>query len=102
MKTFLKDLIVSVIADKRTQDAIENLLGAVITKNLLPMLPIAVSAATKAAVDQLVERVPQIEGVVDAVKVADDARVALNEIIPDIDFGIPALDAVLDMWRPKP
>jgi len=28
-------------------------------------------------------------------------RQRLHEAIPDVDFGIPELDNVLDFWRPK-
>jgi hypothetical protein len=101
VKKFLTDLIVNVFTSEQVQTAIKNLLGQLITERILPLVPVAVGAAVKAAVDELVERVPGIEGVVDVVKATDAARNTLNDLIPDVDFGIPALDQLLDFWRPK-
>ncbi len=101
MQQFLTKIIISVLMDARVQAKIRELLGQLITERLLPLIPIATAAAAKAAVDQIVEKVPALEGVVDVVKVGDDARQALSDLIPDVDFGVPALDQVLDFWRPK-
>jgi hypothetical protein len=101
MQKFLSNLIISVLTSEQVQAAIKNLLGQLITERILPLVPVAVGAAVKAAVDELIERVPGIEGVVDVVKATDAARDTLNDLIPDIDFGIPALDQLLDFWRPK-
>lgn len=101
MKKFLADLIVSVFADPKVQEAIKTLLGQLITERILPLVPVAVGAAVKAGMDELIERVPGIDGVVDVVKATDAARDTLNSLIPDVDFGIPALDDLLDFWRPR-
>ena len=101
MQKFLSSLIISVLTNEQVQAAIKNLLGQLITERILPLVPVAVGAAVKAAVDELIERVPGIEGVVDVVKATDAARDTLNDLIPDIDFGIPALDELLDFWRPR-
>lgn len=101
MQKFLADLIIRVFTSDQVQQAIQDILGKLITERILPLVPIVTATAAKAAVDQIVEKIPALEGVVDVVKVGDDARHALNDLIPDIDFGIPPLDAVLDFWRPK-
>lgn len=101
MQSFLLKLLVNVLSDPKVQAAIKNLLGQLITERILPLVPVAVGAAVKAAVDELVERVPGIEGVVDVVKATDAARDTLNALLPDIDIGIPAIDNLLDFWRPK-
>lgn len=101
MQKFLAGLIITVFTSDAVQAAIKNLLGQLITERILPLVPVAVGAAVKAAVDEVVEKVPGLEGVVDVVKATDAARDNLNHLIPDIDFGIPALDNLLDFWRPK-
>jgi hypothetical protein len=101
MEKFFTKVIVNVFTDEQVQAAIQKLLGTLITEQILPLVPVAVSAAVKAAVDEVILKVPGVEGVVDAVHVADEARHALNNLIPDIDFGIPALDNLLDFWRPR-
>lgn len=101
MQKFLTGLIISVLTNEDVQKAIKNLLGQLITERILPLIPVAVGAAVKAGMDELIERVPGIEGVIDVVQATDAARNSLNTIIPDIDFGIPALDDLLDFWRPK-
>lgn len=98
---FVSDIFINVVSDEKVQQAAKNILGQLITEQILPLVPVAVSAAVKAAVDEVIAKVPGISGVVDAVHVADEARNALNNLIPDIDFGIPALDNLLDFWRPK-
>lgn len=102
MLKFLSGLIISVLTSDKVQAAIKDLLGQLITERILPLVPVAVGAAVKAAVDEIVEKVPALEGVVDVVKATDAARDTLNNLIPDIDLGIPALDNLLDFWRPKP
>lgn len=101
IRNFIKELILDVISDERTKTTVIEILGKLITTQILPLLPVAVAAASKAAVDEIVEKIPALEGVVDLVKVADRSRDALNDLIPDIDFGIPALDNLLDWWRPN-
>jgi hypothetical protein len=101
MQAFLLKLIVSVLTNDKVQETIKNLLGQLITERILPLVPVAVGAAVKAGMDELIERVPGIEGVVDVVKATDAARDTLNNLIPDIDVGIPAIDDLLDFWRPK-
>ena len=102
MQKFLTGLIIQILTNEKVQQAIRDLLGKLITERILPLVPVATAAAAKAAVDQIVEKIPALEGMVDVVKVGDDARAALNDLIPDVDIGIPAIDDLLDFWRPKP
>lgn len=100
MQKFLLSLIISVLTNDQVQKQIKDLLGQLITERILPLVPVAVGAAVKAAVDEVIEKVPALEGVVDIAKATDAARNTLNDLIPDVDFGIPALDNLLDWWRP--
>jgi hypothetical protein len=102
MQSFIVGILTKVLSDPKVQQFIKDLLGQLITERILPLVPVAVGAAVKAAVDELITKVPGIEGVVDLVQTTDAARNTLNDLIPDIDFGIPALDNLLDFWRPKP
>jgi hypothetical protein len=101
MQDFFAGILIKVISDPKVQESVKNLLGQLITEQILPLVPVAVGAAVKAAIDEVIEKVPGIEGVVDVVKATDAARDTLNNLIPDVDFGIPALDDLLDFWRPK-
>jgi hypothetical protein len=101
MQTFVVAILVKVLSDPKVQQYIKDLLGQLITERILPLIPVAVGAAVKAGMDELIERVPGVEGVVDVVQATDAARDSLNNLIPDIDFGIPQLDQLLDFWRPK-
>ena len=101
MQTFLANILIKVLTSDVVQAKIKELLGALIVERILPLIPVVTAAAAKAVTDQIVAKIPGADGVVDVGKVADDARATLNELIPDIDVGVPALDALLDFWRPK-
>lgn len=101
VKKFLTDIVIAVFVSEQVQVAIKNLLGQLITERVLPLVPVAVGAAVKAAMDELIARVPGVDGAIDVVAATDAARHSLNEIISDVDFDIPSLDALLDFWRPR-
>jgi hypothetical protein len=101
MQSFFAAVLIKVLSDSKVQQYIKDLLGQLITERILPLVPVAVGAAVKAAVDELITKVPGIEGVVDVVQATDAARDTLNNLIPDIDLGIPALDNLMDFWRPR-
>lgn len=98
MQKWLLNLIVSILADPKVEQMIKNLLGALITERILPLIPVAAASAAKA----LVDAIPSINAIVDIGHVTDTVRNDLNAIIPDFDLGIPALDNLIDFWRPKP
>jgi len=101
MQAFVAGVLIKLLSDPQVQQYIKDLLGQLITERILPLVPVAVGAAVKAAIDEVIQKVPGLEGVVDVVQATDAARDTLNTLIPDIDFGIPALDELLDFWRPR-
>lgn len=106
LQDFASAVLIKVVNDPTVQAAVKKLLGSIIAEQILPLVPVAVGAATKAAMDEVLAKFPGmgdvIEGVVDIAHTTDAARTELNNLLPDIDFGIPALDSLLDFWRPKP
>jgi hypothetical protein len=105
LQDFAADVLIKVISDESVQAAGKKLLGSIIAEQILPLVPVAVGAATKAAIDEVSKKFPGaedlIKGAVDIVHTTDAARNELNNLIPDVDFGIPALDNLMDFWRPK-
>lgn len=112
IKGWLQDLIGNLVADPRVQQAVKNVLGALITERILPLVPVAAASAAKAAVDELVQKFPQLaeviktaggieHDVVSVVNVANTVRNDLNALIPDFNTGIPQLNDLMDFWRPK-
>lgn len=96
MQGFLLKLLISLLTNPKVQQTIKNLLGELITERIVPLVPLAVASATKAITAAL----PNIPTA--AIEhVADEIRNDLNHAIPDFDLGIPALDNLLDFWRPK-
>ena len=96
MQAFFVAIIIKVLTDEKVQQTIKNLLGALITERILPLVPLAVASATKA----ITEAIPNI-ATAQIDHVADTIRTDLNNAVPDFDLGIPALDNLLDFWRPK-
>ena len=97
MNTILVNLLLAALKNERVQQAVGDFISGIVTQKLLPLLPLAAAAAAKAVADQI----PQLANVANVAQVADEVRDRLNEVIPDVDFGIPALDELLDFWRPK-
>lgn len=96
MQAFIVGILIKVLSDPKVQQTIKNLLGELITERIVPLVPLAVASATKA----ITEALPSIPTAAIA-HVADSIRGDLNKAIPDFDLGIPALDNLLDFWRPK-
>ena len=105
LQGFAAGVLIKVVSDPTVQAAVEKLLGNIIAKQIVPLIPIAVGAATKAGMDELIKKFPGVEGLVEGAisleQTTEAARNELNNLIPDVDFGIPALDNLLDLWRPK-
>lgn len=97
MNTIIINLFLAALKSDKVQQAVGEFISGIVTQKLLPLLPLAAAAAAKAVADQI----PQLADVADVAQVADEVRDRLNEAIPDIDFGIPALDGLLDFWRPR-
>lgn len=96
MNTIIVNLFLAALKNPRVQEAVGDFIGKIVTQKLLPLLPLAAAAAAKAVADQI----PQLADIADVAQVADDVRDRLNQAIPDVDFGIPALDGLMDFWRP--
>lgn len=109
LQGFAAGVFIKVITDENVQAAAKKLLGSIIAEQILPLVPVAVGAATKTAIDLLIKELDKkfpglaaaAEGVINIEHTTEAARQELNNLIPDIDFGIPALDNLLDFWRPK-
>ena len=97
MNTIIVNLLLAALKNEKVQQAVGDFISGIVTQKLLPLLPLAAAAAAKAVADQI----PQLANVANVAEVADEVRDRLNEAIPDVDFGIPALDELLDFWRPK-
>jgi triosephosphate isomerase len=97
LQNFVAGIVIKVVTSDQVQAAVKDILGQLITERILPLVPVAVGAAVKAAVDEMVVKIPGIEGVVDAVKATESARNILNELIPDI----PILGNLADFWGPR-
>lgn len=104
-KDFFTDVLINVIKDEDVQAAVKKLLGGIIAEQILPLVPVAVGAAVKAGMDEALKKFPglgdAIQDVVNIEHTTEAARQELNNLIPDVDFGIPALDNLMDFWRPK-
>lgn len=96
VNTILVNLLLAALKNDKVQEAVGDFIGKIVTQKLLPLLPLAAAAAAKAVADQM----PELAGVADVVQLADEVRDRLNDAIPDVDFGIPALDSLMDFWRP--
>lgn len=96
MQKFFIGVIIGVITDPKVQQTIKDLLGTLITERIVPLIPLAVASATKA----ITEAIPNVAtAAID--HVSETIREDLNKAIPDFDLGIPAIDDLLDFWRPK-
>lgn len=96
MNTILVNLLLAAIRSDKVQQAVGDFTAKIVTEKLLPLLPIAAAAAAKAVTDAI-----WVSGAVDVADIAKNVRTELNEALPDVDFGIPALDNLMDFWRPK-
>lgn len=113
MWTKARELIVGVvkdvISDDDVQKHIEALLARLLKNHVAPLIPVAVQTAVPIAVAATIKQIKEqfpgseelIDSAVDTVAVVNQTRAELDRVIPDIDFGIPALDSFLDIWRPK-
>jgi hypothetical protein len=94
VEKFIAGIFIKVISDPTVQAEAKKLLGQLITEQILPLVPIAVAAATKAAVDEVIAKVPGITGVVDVVRTTEAAVASLENLIP----GLPVLTDLLQSW----
>lgn len=94
MQGFIVAVIIKVLSDAKVQQIIRDMLGQLITERIVPLIPLAVAAATKAVTQALPDvAAASVEHVTEAV------REELNNVLPD--FVIPDLNQLIDFWRPK-
>ena len=97
----LTDAAKAVLKDPEVQEflirAAKELLDSTITEKVLPLIPVAIGSAVKA----FTESIPGIESIGTAVEASEQVRHDLNAVIPDFDLGIPLIDNLMDIWRPK-
>jgi hypothetical protein len=102
---FVSDILTTslkaVLKDPEVQDflirAARELLDSTITEKVLPLIPVAIGSAVKA----FTESMPGVESIQSAFEASEQVRQDLNRAIPDIDLGIPLIDNLMDIWRPK-
>jgi hypothetical protein len=94
---FLIGLLIKAAQNQKVQDAISDFVGKLITEKILPLLPLMAAAAA----DAIVDMIPGAEHVENLDNIVDKIREDLHNKVPDVDFGIPALDNALDWWRPR-
>lgn len=95
LQKFVIGILVGVLEEDTVQALIKNLLGSLITEQIIPLVPVAVAAAVDAAIKQI----PGVENLKDVGAVANEARNVLDKLIPDID--LPLIGNLTDFWRPR-
>lgn len=98
MQAFIVSILIKVLSDPKVQATLKNLLSDLITAKIAPLIPLAAASAAHAFAGLLPNVTHTVE---DVVSVANSVRDDLNRLIPDIDIGIPAIDNIMDAWRPK-
>jgi hypothetical protein len=95
MQSFIVGILVKVLTNPDVLAQIEKLIGNIVAKQILPLIPVAVGAAVKAAVDDIIRSTPSLSGVVDIVKTTENAVNSLENLIP----GLPVLSDLLRSWQ---
>lgn len=105
IKGWILDVVAAVVSDERIQAVVRKVVREIIRDDVMPLVPVAAGSAATAAMNSALKKFPglgeTIGTVVEVGHVIEETRTNLNNLIPDIDFGIPALDAALDSWRPR-
>jgi hypothetical protein len=105
LNKWLIDVVAGIVEDPRIQAVAKKLIRETIKEDVMPLVPVVAGAAATAAMNAAIKKFPGIEDTVETVvevgHVIDETRNGLNALIPDVDFGIDALDRVLDSWRPR-
>lgn len=100
MEKFVTGVIVGVLSDPKVQALIEKLVGNIVAKQILPVIPVAIGAAVKAGVDDVIDRIPGVSGVVDAVKTSEAAASSIVDMIPGLN-SLPIIGDLLKSWKPN-
>lgn len=97
MQGFLVSILIKVLSDPKVLAQIEKLIGNIIAKQILPVIPVAIGAAVKAGVDDIIEHIPGITGVVDVVKTTESAAASIVDLIPGLG-SLPIIGDFLRSW----
>lgn len=94
MQKFVLGILVQLIENEKVQDfllKVVDRLAEVLFPKLAAIIPTAVGSAVKAAVDEIVEKTPALQGVVDVVKTTD----AAIDSVADIFNNVPIIGNIL-------
>jgi hypothetical protein len=94
MQNFIVGILIKVLTDPKVLAQIEQLLGSIIAKQILPIIPVAIGGAVKAGVDDIIEHIPGINGAVDVVKTTEGAVNSIEQIVG----SIPVIGDLLKNW----
>ena len=97
MQSFIIGILIKVLTNPDVLAQIEKLIGNIIAKQILPVIPVAIGAAVKAGVDDVIEHIPGINGVVDAVKTSEAAAASIIDLIPGLG-SLPIIGDFLKSW----
>ena len=97
MQGFIISILIKVLTNPDVQAQIEKLIGNIIAKQILPVLPVAIGAAVKAGVDDVIEHIPGVSGVVDVVKTTESAAASIVDMIPGLG-SLPIIGDFLKSW----
>lgn len=81
MQTFFVKVMIAVLIDPAVIAALEKLFGGLIAKYVLPTIPVAVGAAVKSGVDEIIKDIPGVSGVSGVVDVVTTTEAAAGGIV---------------------
>jgi hypothetical protein len=100
MQAFFASILIKVLTDPKVQQWVEKwaeeLLSNIIAKQILPIIPVAIGGAVKAGVDDIIDHIPGVTGVVD-VDVVKTTEGAVNSI-EQVVGSIPVIGDLLKNW----
>jgi hypothetical protein len=97
VQQFIINIIIKVLTDPKVLAQIEKLIGNIVAKQILPVIPVAIGGAVKTALDELIAKTPGVSGVVDIVKTTESAAASIVNLIPGLG-SLPIIGDVLKGW----
>lgn len=97
MQGFIVGILIKVLTNPEVLAQIEKLIGNIVAKQILPVVPVAIGGAVKTAMDELIEKIPGINGVVDVVKTTESAAASIVDLIPGLG-SLPLIGDFLKSW----
>jgi triosephosphate isomerase len=98
MQGFIVSVLIKVLTDPKVMAQIEKLIGNIVAKQILPVVPVAIGGAVKTALDELIAKTPGISGVVDVVKTTESAAASIVDLIPGLGT-LPIIGDLLNSWK---